>query len=179
VQAQQVFGGHGYIREWGMEQYVRDARIAQIYEGTNGVQAMDLVGRKFGMAGGSVTDGFFDLVAADLIEAAQKEGAQLIAARTSEALDLLRQAAASLKGANTDTLGAAAVDTLRMFALVSFGWMWARMAAAATDNDNPLHAAKRDMARYFATRMLPQMHGLARQIEAGADPVMAVGVVAF
>ena len=179
VQAQQVFGGHGYIREWGMEQYVRDARIAQIYEGTNGVQAMDLVGRKFGMAGGGVVDGFFDLVAAELIEAAQKEGAQLIAARTSEAMNLLRQTTASLKDANTDTLGAAAADTLRMFALVSFGWMWARMAAAATDGNNPLHAAKRDMAYYFATRMLPQVHGLAHQIEAGAEPLMAMSAEAF
>lgn len=179
VQAQQVFGGHGYIREWGMEQYARDARIAQIYEGTNGVQAMDLVGRKFGLAGGAVVEDFFDMVAADLAEAAQTEGAQMIAARTVEALDLLRQTTGDLKGANADALGAAAVDTLRMFALVSFGWMWARMAAVATDGDSPLHAAKRDMARYFATRMLPQVHSLARQIEAGPEALMALGAEAF
>lgn len=179
VQAQQVFGGHGYIREWGMEQYVRDARIAQIYEGTNGVQAMDLVGRKFGMAGGAVVDGFFDMVAADLAKAAHTEHAQLIAARTGEALELLRQTTASLKGADVNALGAAAVDTLRMFALVSFGWMWARMAAAATDGNNPLHTAKCDMAHYFATRIQPQVYGLVRQIEAGPASMMAMEAEAF
>lgn len=178
VQAQQVFGGHGYIREWGMEQYVRDARIAQIYEGTNGVQAMDLVGRKFGLAGGAVAEGFFDLVAADLAEASTNENATLIAERTAEALALLRRTTASLKGVEVNSLGAAAVDTLRLFALTSYGWMWTRMAAAS-GGDSPLHAAKRDMARYFASRVLPQAHGLARQIEAGPDPVMAIDADTF
>ncbi|RXR29318.1 acyl-CoA dehydrogenase family protein [Sphingobium fluviale] len=178
VQAQQVFGGHGYIREWGMEQYVRDARIAQIYEGTNGVQAMDLVGRKFGLAGGAVVESLFALIAADLAEAAKSESAALIAERTAEALALLKQTTANLKGADVDSLGAAAVDTLRLFALTSYGWMWTRMAAAS-GGDSPLHAAKRDMARYFALRVLPQAHGLARQIEAGPDPVMAIDADAF
>lgn len=178
VQAQQVFGGHGYIREWGMEQYVRDARIAQIYEGTNGVQAMDLVGRKFGLAGGAVAESFFALIAADLAEAVKSESAALIAERTAEALALLKQTTANLKGADVDSLGAAAVDTLRLFALTSYGWMWTRMAAAS-GGDSPLHAAKRDMARYFALRVLPQAHGLARQIEAGPDPVMAIDADAF
>ncbi len=179
VQAQQVFGGHGYIREWGMEQYVRDARIAQIYEGTNGVQAMDLAGRKLSLAGGAVVDGFFDMVASELTEAGKAEGVRLIAARTGEALELLRQTTASLKGADVDSLGAAAVDYLRMFALVSFGWIWVRMAQAAAGGETPLHAAKRDMARYFATRMLPQVQGLAGQIAAGPEPVLALKVVMF
>ncbi len=179
VQAQQVFGGHGYIREWGMEQYVRDARIAQIYEGTNGVQAMDLVGRKFGLAGGAVVDGFFDLVAAELAEAGEVEGAGLVAERTTAALALLREVTVSLRGADLDTLGAAAVDTCRMFALVSFGWMWAKMAAAACGGDTPFHAAKRDVAGYFATRMLPQVEGLARQIKAGPEPMLGLAVEGF
>lgn len=123
VQAQQVFGGHGYIREWGMEQFVRDARIAQIYEGTNGVQAMDLVGRKLPMAGGAVVEGFFDGIAADVAAA----GDRVIAVRTGEALALLREATASLRGAGVDATGAAAVDYLRLFALVAMGWMWTRM----------------------------------------------------
>lgn len=178
VQAQQVFGGHGYIREWGMEQYVRDARIAQIYEGTNGVQAMDLVGRKFSLAGGAVAESFYDLVASDLAGAETSKGASLVARRTAEALELLKAVTGGLRGAGADALGAAAVDTLRLFALVSYGWMWTRMAAAAV-GDSPLHTAKREMARYFALRVLPQAHGLARQIEAGADPVMALDVSAF
>ncbi|GAY23680.1 acyl-CoA dehydrogenase family protein [Sphingobium fuliginis] len=174
VQAQQVFGGHGYIREWGMEQYVRDARIAQIYEGTNGVQAMDLVGRKLPMAGGAVVDGFFTLVDADL-----EAGAGLdIAAKTGDALTLLRGVTASLRGAGVDAAGAAAVDYLRLFALVSMGWMWTRMATAAR-GDAPLHAAKRALADYFAQRMLPQAQGLAAGIAAGEATIMALGADAF
>ncbi|KXU32214.1 acyl-CoA dehydrogenase [Sphingobium sp. 22B] len=174
VQAQQVFGGHGYIREWGMEQYVRDARIAQIYEGTNGVQAMDLVGRKLPMAGGAVVDGFFTLVDADL-----EAGAGLdIAAKTGDALTLLRGVTASLRGAGVDATGAAAVDYLRLFALVSMGWMWTRMATAAR-GDAPLHAAKRALADYFAQRMLPQAQGLAAGIAAGEATIMALGADAF
>ena len=179
VQAQQVFGGHGYIREWGAEQFVRDARIAQIYEGTNGVQAMDLVGRKLSMAGGAVAEGFFALVGAELAEAAKTEAAATIAGRTLRALDLLKQATADLKGAGIDNLGAAAVDYLRLFALVSFGWMWARMALAASDGDTPLHASKIRLADYFALRILPQSEGLAVALAAGADPVMAMDIEAF
>lgn len=173
VQAQQVFGGHGYIREWGMEQYVRDARIAQIYEGTNGVQAMDLVGRKLSMAGGAVVDGFFALVAED-VEAA---GTIAVAEKTREALALLRGVTASLRGAGVEAAGAAAVDYLRLFALVSMGWMWTRMAAA--EGDTPLHDAKRAVADYFAQRMLPQAQGLAGSIAAGEATIMALGADAF
>ena len=115
----------------------------------------------------------------DLTEAGKAEGVRLIAARTGEALELLRQTTASLKGADVDSLGAAAVDYLRMFALVSFGWIWVRMAQAAAGGETPLHAAKRDMARYFATRMLPQVQGLASQIAAGPEPVLALKVDMF
>ena len=168
VQAQQVFGGHGYIREWGVEQYVRDARIAQIYEGTNGVQAMDLVGRKLPLGGGSVVEGFFASVAADLDVA----GGVIVAERTRAALGLLRDATARLQGADVDEAGAAAVDYLRLFALVSFGWMWTRMAIA--EGDTPLHRAKRHLADHFALRVLPQAGALAAQVAAGAAPVMAL-----
>jgi alkylation response protein AidB-like acyl-CoA dehydrogenase len=171
VQAQQVFGGHGYIREWGMEQYVRDARIAQIYEGTNGVQAMDLVGRKLPMAGGAVVEGFFDLIAADLDDGD-------IGGRTRAALALLRDVTTGLRGADIDASGAVAVDYLRLFALVAMGWMWTRMAAAATD-DTPLHSAKRSVAAYFAQRILPQAKGLADSIASGKATTMALEADAF
>jgi alkylation response protein AidB-like acyl-CoA dehydrogenase len=174
VQAQQVFGGHGYIREWGMEQFVRDARIAQIYEGTNGVQAMDLVGRKLPLADGAVVEGFFDLVQADL-EAAK---GTVIADASLTALTLLRSATASLRGAGVDAAGAAAVDYLRFFALVSMGWMWSRMATAA-QGDSPLHQSKRAVAIFFANRMLPQAHGLAASIAAGEGSIMALDADAF
>jgi hypothetical protein len=174
VQAQQVFGGHGYIREWGMEQYVRDARIAQIYEGTNGVQAMDLVGRKLPLGGGAVVDGYFALIEADLEAAADLT----VAAETAKALDLLRGATAALRDAGQDAAGAAAVDYLRLFALVSLGWMWTRMAAAAT-GDSPLLQGKRALADFFALRVLPQAQGLAPAIAAGEVSIMALDADAF
>ena len=174
VQAQQVLGGHGYIREWGMEQYVRDARIAQIYEGTNGVQAMDLVGRKLSLGGGAVVEGFFALIDADL-DAAGDAGA--VVAQTRVALALLRDVTAGLRGAGVAETGAAAVDYLRLFALVSFGWMWARMAAAP--GDSALHRGKRQLADYYAVRVLPQAQGLAAQVQAGAGAIMAMEAGAF
>ena len=179
VQAQQVFGGHGYIREWGMEQFVRDARIAQIYEGTNGVQAMDLVGRKLPLAGGVVVEGFFAQIVQDLQAAASIPQAADVARRTEQALELLRGATASLRGAGVDATGAAAVDYLRLFALVSMGWMWTRMAAAAAGGDTPLHGAKLAVADFFARRMLPQAQALAAGIAEGEGPVMALAADAF
>ncbi len=179
VEAQQVFGGHGYIREWGMEQYVRDARIAQIYEGTNGVQAMDLVGRKLSMVGGKVAEEFFDLIAADLEADTQTDAAAPVAQRTARALGLLREATAGLQGAEVNALGAAAHDYLRLFALVSFGWMWTRMAAAAAGGDTLFHKSKVEMAHYFATRVLPQAEGLAASISEGDGPIMAMDAEAF
>ena len=174
VQAQQVFGGHGYIREWGMEQYVRDARIAQIYEGTNGVQAMDLVGRKLPMAGGAVVEGFFDMIAAEL----EGGAGGAIADSTEQALALLRVATERLRGAGVEATGAAAVDYLRLFALVSMGWMWTRMAAAAKGDDD-LHQAKRAIAEFFAQRMMPQAQGLAATLAAGEAAIMALAADAF
>jgi alkylation response protein AidB-like acyl-CoA dehydrogenase len=178
VHAQQVFGGHGYIREWGMEQYVRDARIAQIYEGTNGVQAMDLVGRKLNLDGGAVVDAFFAMVRADL-DAAETGGvASFVAQRTREALGLLEAATTPLMGAAIDEAGAASVDYLRLFALVAMGWMWARMAAAAT-GEGALHQGKRVVARFFAERMLSDAAGLAVALGAGAASTMALPAEAF
>ncbi|CAN5359645.1 acyl-CoA dehydrogenase C-terminal domain-containing protein [soil metagenome] len=174
VQAQQVFGGHGYIRESGMEQYVRDARIAQIYEGTNGVQAMDLVGRKLALGDGAVAEGFFDLIAADLDAAGAVGEAAEIVAGTREALAVLRDITMALRGAGVDAVGAAAVDYLRLFALVSMGWMWARMAAAAAKADTPFRQAKLTVAAYFTQRMLPQIRGLAASIAAGPASLMAL-----
>ena len=174
VAAQQVFGGHGYIREWGMEQFVRDARIAQIYEGTNGIQAMDLVGRKLPMAGGTVVERLFDQIEMDLQKC---EGVEM-AERVRNALGLLRDATIALRGAGADAAGAAAVDYLRLFALVCLGWMWTRMAAVAT-GDSPLHASKRALAEFFVLRLLPESEGLARAIGAGEASLMAMPGDAF
>ncbi|MDF0544283.1 acyl-CoA dehydrogenase C-terminal domain-containing protein [Sphingobium sp. H39-3-25] len=175
VQAQQVFGGHGYIREWGMEQYVRDARIAQIYEGTNGVQAMDLVGRKLPAAGGEAVQRLFALIAADL----EGAGDRLIAARTSDALAQLQQVTPSLIGADIEEVGAAAVDYLHLFALVVMGWMWTRMAVAAEPALTPHLRDKMIMADFFAQKILPRAQSLAANIAIGAAPIMAMESDAF
>lgn len=181
VASQQVLGGHGYIREWGMEQYVRDARIAQIYEGTNGVQAMDLVGRKLALDGGTLTHRFFALIRTELAAALPTAGEGLVAP-VVEALARLERATQRLaeSGGGAET-GAAATDYLRLFALVSFGWMWVRMAAAvpAVDEATPVEARKAALARFFVERMLPQTLGLEAALAHGAPALMALHADAF
>jgi alkylation response protein AidB-like acyl-CoA dehydrogenase len=176
VAAQQVFGGHGYIREWGMEQYVRDARIAQIYEGTNGVQAMDLVTRKIGLDGGALVRRFFALVRADLDGAKPTAGIALTGPVT-EALARLESATARLEGATALEVGAAATDYLRLFALVAFGWMWVRMASASAhlgDAATRVERRKPALARFFVEHMLPQTAALHESLGAGAHSTMAL-----
>ncbi len=184
VMSQQVFGGHGYIREWGMEQYVRDARITQIYEGTNGVQAMDLVGRKLPMENGDVARSFFALMRDEL--AANAGPAELDAVRTAvgDALVRLEKLTEDLlaKGGDPVEAGASATDYLRFFALVSFGWLWVRMAskaAAAVDATTPLKQRKLVLARFFAARLLPQTAALDTAIRAGASDIMALDADMF
>ena len=177
VKAQQVFGGHGYIHEWGMEQFVRDARITQIYEGTNGVQAMDLVGRKLPMENGDLMARFLTLVESDLAAA---DGSPF-AAQLTEALVPLRRITQTLvaqKG-DVEALGAAATDTLRLVALVSLGWMWVRMVTACEGGDSALARKKRAVAGYFFARVLPQVHALAAQVEAGPETIMAMDAELF
>lgn len=175
VEAQQVFGGHGYIREWGMEQYVRDARIAQIYEGTNGVQAMDLAGRKLMMENGQLPHRFFALMRAEIKAADAASAPDGLAQPVLAALADLETATAALqeKAANAAEANAAAVDYLRLFALVALGWMWVRMAVAeasrAADNDT---SRKRKLAALFAARILPQAGALKTAILSGAQPLM-------
>ncbi len=182
VIAQQVFGGHGYVHEWGMEQFVRDARITQIYEGTNGVQAHDLVGRKLGLEDGKLVHEFFDMVAADLAQSRKAGGLDDIVEPVEQALTRLRATTTWLQGRTADAAetGAAACDYLRMFALVCFGWMWARMAATAkSGGETPLHTAKLALARVFAGRLLPQTTALEASIGDGAAPLMQLPVELF
>lgn len=181
VASQQVLGGHGYIREWGMEQYVRDARIAQIYEGTNGVQAMDLVGRKLALDGGTLTQRFFALIRAELDAALPTAGEGLVAP-VAQALARLERVTQRLAGSGGGAeLGAAATDYLRLFALVSFGWMWVRMAAAvpALDEATAVEVRKTALARFFVERMLPQTLGLEAALASGASSLMALDADAF
>jgi alkylation response protein AidB-like acyl-CoA dehydrogenase len=175
--ALQCFGGHGYIRESGMEQFVRDARITQIYEGTNGVQAMDLLGRKVPEGGGRLVTRFLTLVRADL-----KSAPPEIAAPVADALALLQRTTMDVMGRaqrNPEEIGAAAADYLRLFGLVATGWMWARIARVAAAQGGPRNDARLATARFYVTRLLPQAGALATQIAAGASPVMALEVGAL
>ncbi len=186
--AQQVYGGHGYIREWGMEQYVRDARIAQIYEGTNGVQAMDLVGRKLAMNGGRAVMALFGLIAADIAAGKADPATADYAARLEKALGELQAASMWLMKhgmANPNDAGAAAYSYMTLMGVVALGWMWLKMAQAsgraiaAGEGDRTFHEAKQVTARFFGERMLPDAGALRRKIEGGAESLMALPVEAF
>src|SRR5215213_9615458 len=169
VSAQQVFGGHGYIREHGMEQFVRDARITQIYEGTNGIQAMDLVGRKLPKDGGRAVRGFFQLVAGDIAEAKAAGDPAGVAAALEPAVADLQAATMWLAQnamADPDNAGAGAYAYMDLLGLVSLGWMWLKMAAASTralsegPEDSAFHDMKLTTARFFALRELPMTSAL-------------------
>ena len=188
VNAQQVFGGHGYIREWGMEQFVRDARIAQIYEGTNGVQAMDLVGRKLAKDGGRGVRALFDAVGQDIAVAKALGDPAGIAGPLEDALKHLQGATMWLaQNGMTDpnNAGAGAYAYMQLMGLVSLGWMWIKMANVSTKlqdqagEDNSFHETKIITARYFAQRELVAASMLRRKVEAGAESVMALAVEAF
>ncbi len=181
--AQQVYGGHGYIREWGMEQYVRDARIAQIYEGTNGVQAMDLVGRKLAQNGGRAVQALFRIVTEEIAAAKGDAATADYANRLERALNELQAAtmwfmANGMKDPNN--VGAGATAYMHLMGLVATGLMWLRMVVAATalkttgEGDAAFLDAKLVTARFFAERILPDAGALRRKIEGGAEAVMAL-----
>lgn len=184
----QCYGGHGYIKEHGVEQFLRDARIAPIYEGTNGVQAMDLVGRKLGMNGGRAIQAFFAEVQ-QFIEANKDDetiGAQ--AGQLQAALGHLQAATMWLMQngmTNPDNAGAASSDYLRLMALVTFGFIWAQASKIAGEKlgngaDNAdFYRNKLTTARFFFERMLPDTSSLLAKIEAGSESMMALDAEAF
>ena len=188
VNSQQVFGGHGYIREWGMDQFVRDARIAQIYEGTNGVQAMDLVGRKIGKDGGRAIRAFFDLLGRDIADAKAAGDPAGIATPLEGAVQHLQAATMWLAQngmADPNNAGAGAYAYMQLMGLVSLGWMWLKMAGVSArikdqaGEDKGFHETKIITARYFAQRELVAASTLRKKVEAGAESLMALPVEAF
>ena len=188
VSAQQVFGGHGYIREHGMEQFVRDARITQIYEGTNGIQAMDLVGRKLPRDGGRAVRTFFEMVSRDIAEAKAAGDPAGVAAALEPALQDLQAATMWLAQnamANPDNAGAGAYAYMDLMGVVGLGWMWLKMADASSQalaggaEDKSFHETKLASARFFATRELPLSTAFRRKVEAGAEALMKVPADAF
>jgi alkylation response protein AidB-like acyl-CoA dehydrogenase len=183
VLAQQVFGGHGYIREHGMEQFVRDARIAQIYEGTNGIQAMDLVGRKLPKDGGRAIRSFLEILGREIADAKAAGDPAGVAAALEPALNDLQSATMWLAQhgmQDPDNAGAGAYPYMDLLGLVALGWMWLKMAGVSSKaleggtGDRQFHEAKLATARFYAERELPESSGHRRKIEAGAEAVMAI-----
>jgi acyl-CoA dehydrogenase len=183
VKAQQIYGGHGYIAEWGMEQFVRDARIAMIYEGANGIQAMDLVGRKLPRDGGRAVMAFFNEVGAFCQEHAGDEALKAYVAPLQQALGHLQQATMWFMNnamARPDNAGAGATDYMHLFGLVAMGYMWAKIAKAAHEKKaggNGVAArmeAKLVTGRFFMERMLPETGAHLARISSGADATMAM-----
>ena len=188
VQMQQVFGGHGYIEEWGMSQFVRDARITQLYEGANGVQAMDLVGRKLAQNGGRAVQALFALIDSECAAAKTKPELAGLAEQVEAAGGDLKAATMWLMQngmANPNNAGAGAHHYMHIMGIVSLGLMWLRMAElaletlAAGDGDAAFYEAKLVTARYFGERFAPDTAALRRKIEAGAGNLMALPVEAF
>ncbi|MCT8160851.1 acyl-CoA dehydrogenase C-terminal domain-containing protein [Pseudoruegeria sp. SHC-113] len=188
IQAQQVYGGHGYIEEWGMSQFARDARIAMIYEGANGVQALDLVGRKLAADGGKPAMAFFEMVKGfigenkedeamkDFIEPLKDASKDLQACMMYFMQNGMKNPNAALAGSN---------DFLHLFGYVCLGLMWGQMAKAANialaagTSEEAFYQNKLTTGRYFMARMMPAIKMHRARIESGPETVMALDAEAF
>ncbi|MEB8388008.1 acyl-CoA dehydrogenase C-terminal domain-containing protein [Rhodobacteraceae bacterium KMM 6894] len=188
VQAQQIYGGHGYIEEWGMSQFTRDARIAMIYEGANGVQALDLVGRKLAQDGGKHVMAFFDIVKTFCKENRDVDGMDAFVGPLKAASKDLQAAGMyfmqnGMKNPNAALAGS--TDFLHLFGHVCLGLMWARMARAALtalDNkaeDTAFYQTKLATGRYYMARRLPATALHLTRIQSGADTVMTLDAAQF
>ncbi|ABS69666.1 acyl-CoA dehydrogenase domain protein [Xanthobacter versatilis] len=184
----QVYGGHGYIRDHGMEQYVRDARIAMIYEGTNGVQALDLVGRKLPAHMGRYLRSFFHPVLNYMDAKLDDENLGPLITPLSKAFGALQLATAHIaeKGLkDPEEAGAAATQYLRLFGMVALGYMWVRMAEVAFEkrvsnpDDAAFYEAKIATARFFMEKLLPDVAALWGSIKAGKASMMALDEAMF
>jgi len=189
VMAQQVFGGHGYIEEHGMSQFVRDARIAMIYEGANGIQALDLVGRKLAQNGGRAVQAFFKEVGEFCEENRADEKMALFTKALKKGLNDLQAATMWLVQnamAKPDNAGAASTDYMHLFGLVALGYMWAQMAKSAqaklaegANGAGVFYDTKLVTARFFMERIMPETATRLARISSGADTLMALPAEAF
>ena len=182
IHGQQVFGGHGYIREWGQEQLVRDVRITQIYEGTNGIQALDLVGRKIVGSGGAL----YNLFADEIRHFTATAGAELgeftrPLNRAVETLDELTAWLLDRVQGNPNEIGAASVEYLQVFGYVSYAYMWALMAKAAMgkETQDEFYASKLGTARFYFARLLPRIHSLSASVKAGSESLFLLDAAQF
>jgi acyl-CoA dehydrogenase len=188
VKAQQVLGGHGYIEEWGMEQFVRDARIAMIYEGANGIQALDLVGRKLPKDSGRAMMGFFGEVKSFIKDNEADASLAPYLSGLSQGLAHLEQATLWFMRnaiAQPDNAGAGSYDYMHLFGLVALGYMWAQIAKAAIAGKMAGNGAAATMeaklltGKYFMERIMPETSAHLARISAGAGTMMALPAEQF
>ena len=181
----QVFGGHGYIKEWGMEQFVRDSRINMIYEGTNTIQSLDLLGRKVLADNGKKLKKFGKLVADFIEEEGVNEAMQEFVNPLADLGDKVTKLTTELgmkAFQNADEVGAAAVDYLRICGHLVFAYFWARMAKVALarqGSGDPFYKAKLATARFYFAKLLPETAGLIRSARAGLAPLMEMEEALF
>lgn len=184
----QVYGGHGYIKEHGVEQFARDARISQIYEGTNGIQAMDLVGRKLGLKGGRAVMAYFEDTGALIKQASEDEALQPYTQPLSAALGSLQTVTQwFMQNAMQDptNAGAGAADYLRLFGIVAVGSMWLRMALtcqqALADGtaEEDFYKTKLSVGRFYMQHFIPEHSSLLARIETGSETMMGIAAEAF
>ncbi len=182
VHGQQIFGGHGFIREWGQEQLVRDCRITQIYEGTNGIQALDLVGRKIVGSGGTMYQAFVDEIRAFIADAGPElaEFAEPLKAAMDN-LDELTAWVIDQAKVNPNEIGAASVEYLHVFGYTAYAYMWARMAAAAfaKQDEGDFYQSKLGTARFYFARLLPRIHSLSASVKAGSESLYLLDAAQF
>ncbi len=186
VNAQQVFGGHGYIEEWGMSQFVRDARIAQIYEGTNGVQALDLVGRKLARNGGRALMTISAEIDAFVSDNKDDEELKPFIDGLARSKQKLQEATMWLMQngmSNPDNAGAGSVAYMHMMGIVMLSYMWAKMAKTAyakiNESNDEFYNDKIITGKYFMARMVPDIDALYQKLISGAEPVMALSAERF
>jgi alkylation response protein AidB-like acyl-CoA dehydrogenase len=183
--ALQVCGGHGYVRETGMDQYVRDARITTIYEGTNAIQSLDLLGRKVLLDGGAKLRKFDALVKSFIAQANETEGMAEFVGPLAAVAGKLEQLTLELGGRaleDRDEMGAAAVDYLRVLGHLAFAYFWARMARLAlsrASSGDPIYAAKLATARFYFQRLLPEVDGLVQSASSGSRNLFELASESF
>jgi hypothetical protein len=187
LHGQQVFGGHGFIREWGQEQLVRDCRITQIYEGTNGIQALDLVGRKVVGSGGALYQHFADEIKA-FTNSADSSLAEFVEPLKGAIANLEQMTADLLvrAKANPNEVGAASVEYLQVFGYTAYAYMWALMARAAIgrtalakQDQDDFYASKLGTARFYFARILPRIHSLTASVKAGSESLYLLDAAQF
>ena len=188
ISSQQIWGGHGYICENGMEQFVRDIRITSIYEGANGLQAMDLLSRKLPMNGGAVIQAFFELVEGEMITAKAVSRLGYIVGELGSAVRELKLATTSILAngkKDPNALGAAGTAYLHLMGIVIVGLMWLRMAKVASEllakgeGEKPYLEAKLSTATFYCERFIPETIALRHRVEAGAATIMNMPVDSF